>query len=214
MKAKRKRDQLAGFKRQWETVLDRVGWTPRRRLEWAVRATTADPEGRTPGDWDNLRRELGVFVGVGGSGGGAMSADDDPNDLDRPDETEARDVLGQLHKILQAVVKREDVALGGGVLNRSLMWNKRTERYTVVSFEERDDWGFRARAVLAHLLADHGHLVRACPARLPRSEAVCGNWFLAAKPWQTYCSSTCQQREKIRDFRARQPTTTKERSTR
>ena len=169
----------------------------------------ADPEGRTPGDWDNLRRELAVFTGIGyGTGGGAMSAHNDPNDIDRPDEAEARDVLGQLHKILQAVVRREDVALGGGILTRSLMWDKRAERYTVVSVEERDDWSFRARQVLARLLADHGHLVRACPARLPRSEEICGTWFVAAKAWQMYCSSSCQQREKIRDFRARQSTTT------
>lgn len=203
----RKQDR---FREEWSATLDRVGWTPKERLAWAVRTVQAPRRALTPGDRDNLRRDLGVFASGGPKGGGAeWSAEEG---IAGPPEGEVRSILEDLARILQAAVKHEPVTVARRVAELSVFWDpgfqegpyRRPPGFVLWDQDEDHDWGISARCVLSRLLVEHGHLLKECSAPELRGgpEEKCGTWFVANRPRQAYCSSRCQTRAATRAYRA------------
>lgn len=199
----KKRDPfLATFKEQWQRTLDRVGWTPRARLEWAVRAVQAGQAGWTPGAWEDFCRELAVFAS-GARGGGAES--DEHGDIARPAPEAARTVLLDMDRMLTAAAERAPIVLGRRVVNTRLAWYGKESRYIPVPPIEDFNWAIETREKLGRLLEEFGHLVKQCKAPARRkNEAVCGVLFVAARPRQEFCSPRCQARAATRRFREEQ----------
>jgi len=196
------------FRQEWNATLDRVGWTPKDRLAWAVRAVQASRRDLTPGDRDNLRRELGVFASGPKGGGAEWSAEEG---ILGPEEKDMPGVLEELGRILQAAVKRERVTVARRVAALSLVWDPglqegpypRSPHFVLWDHDEDDDWEIRAKRVLCRLLVEHGHLLKECGAPEPRGGQgdTCGTWFVANRSRQAYCSPRCQTRAATRAYR-------------
>lgn len=64
-------------------------------------------------------------------------------------------------------------------------------------------WAQLARRALGRAIEEAGHLLKECPAPLPRGQAgeICEKWFVATRPNQDYCSPECKRRATMRASR-------------
>jgi hypothetical protein len=193
---------------------ERVGKSPRERLAWAVRAVQQPQKDLTPGDWSNLTAELTVFAY--GRGFTAMHApqayrdqlqalaEDLPLPPQKPgsdfpmSQQAAKAALDRMGEIIAAAVRHEMVVITRGRVH-ALGWIPNFKKWLPLpgglTFNER------VAEALGHLLEQVGHLLKACPAPLPRDTEMCNTWFVASRPRQRYCSSTCQSRVTTRASR-------------
>jgi hypothetical protein len=106
--------------------------------------------------------------------------------------------------MIECAIKRQEIDLGSQSLHERVFWSRADERFELdQDLADRPAWFVRAHRLLGLLIAKKGHLLRACPAPAPRSQpkASCGQWFLAKRPNQAYCSASCQSRATTRASR-------------
>jgi hypothetical protein len=184
------------------TGMARIGFSPRSRLAWAVRAVQRPRKELTPGDWDNLRLELLGFIWPGNM---PESAAHGP-----PSKEDAQEAVNRMGGIIEAAIKRQSVILSNiKDAVRVLRWDPETFIYRVVWGGQADlTWGDAAAEQLGRLLERVGSLLKECPAPAVRGREgeTCGTWFVAKRPNQDYCSGTCQSRASTRAKRAGTPT--------
>ena len=185
------------YKQYLDSILSRVGKTPRQWLEWVLRMAHENPRTMMPGDWSNARQELAVFV--------AFHLDgwiDYDESIKVPSEAETRTILPAFREAIEKVIRREPVPLGGFTSKAELHWVPRSQRYFQREQTEAE-WLPRAMRAMGLLIVDYGHLVRACPALVPRGKEgdTCNRWFVATRSRQEYCSTRCQTRASTKAYR-------------
>ena len=191
---------LSGYQRFTDyvnSILLRIGETPRERLEWAVRMVQKNPRTMMPGDWSNARQEIAVFVAV--QPDGRIDCD---KRIDVPSDAETRATLRAFGDAIKKVVLREPVPLASFTSKVELHWFPAHQRF-IERERTETKWLTRAMRALGRLILDHGHLIKECPALAPRGKEgdKCGRWFVATRPRQEYCSTRCQTRASTRASR-------------
>ena len=200
-------ERLAGL----HQIMLRIGRDARERLEWVVNLVQKNPAEMTEGDRDNVGVELAAFIHLGNPlpkeyadrlraygvevGKGKIK-------LSPIEANDIAPVLERLRRNIKHVVKRENhyPADKSGQVWR--MWNEPLNKWEAVSLRDSSEADSAAFA-LDRLVGEVGHLAKECPAPAVRakSDEVCGRWFVAKRPTQDYCSSTCQSRASTRAAR-------------
>lgn len=199
------------FRRMFEKILPKVGLTARERLEWAVWFAQEDLGSTTPGDLLKLREELTAFkLGDGGPGIGGTG-----DEVDLVTEAELREAHAAFRQILSAFITKGQADIGEFSIDFRV-WRHDPDQFPTLksrryrpSFEpplpRLETTDEELRFTLGLRLNAYGHLVRACPAPVPRGRQgeACGRWFVADRPNKDYCSRRCQGRAATRAARAR-----------
>ncbi len=206
--------------REWEAKRkavefadQRIGVTPRDRLAWAVRIVQTPQRGMTPGDWENLRLELEAFAlnipHMRGFDFYASGVSIRSSGVGQPTQEEAKKTLERMGPMIEAAVKRDPVKIGPVKADLFLFWETDWPPNASPQWRARwanveMSWPERAAHALAGLIGQAGHLLKECPAPAKRGGEgeTCGNWFVAKRPNQDYCSATCQSRASTRAARA------------
>ncbi|MFB3816165.1 MAG: hypothetical protein ACE147_00760 [Candidatus Methylomirabilales bacterium] len=182
----------------------------RRVLAWLVGAVQQRLQDLPPGERADLRFALTIYAHLdpgpqltelavkwwAGSG-----AEDFPRQLT---DQEAQELLRYLESILRAAARRERItAPSRGRESEYLEWNKQTGRYFFGERYSKRTSKEAARVALWRQLAVYGHLIRECPAPARRGKVgeTCGLLFMAKRPDQEFCSSTCRSRAGVRKVR-------------
>lgn len=200
------KSQLA-VEKLYETVMRRVGSTPKDHLSWVVRVVQQSPDELTEGDRLNLRTELWHFFRLAGARITGRPLDrphipGEPLDWEAPTPEETNDILQRYREVVETVIRRGAISLGTSTSEVGVAWDQPQQRFR--EYERiRGGWRERAPRVLGPIIEECGHLVKACPAAAPRSKGdeTCGRWFVAKRPTQEYCSAICQNRANTRAFR-------------
>jgi len=176
----------------YQTLANEVGSDPEDRLKWLLKVI------QTPfnqvADWRRLRVALAAFSA------GHQGLSGEEQELDKPTEQEAKTILFLLGDAIKAAASRTPIALGPVQSEPELTWDKTTQTFR--EFETVTDWKSRALQALKKILVESGHLIQSCEAKKPRSDEACGNWFLATRRGQRYCSPKCASRESTRQVRS------------
>ncbi len=192
--------------RAFSLYAQRVGDTAREHLQWALRQVETPPGQRTPGDTENLRKEIAAFIArrpVPPVYSGVLTGDD--KGVDVPSDGDVAEILDAFDKMLMAALRRERIPVATVPLSRSLIWYPSSEGFIALdNVKKEESWSMRARWVLGRDIEKAGHLLKKCPAPAPRGEPgeICGTLFVARRPNQTYCSATCQTRAATRAYRS------------
>jgi len=189
-----------------EELMPRVGTTSKARLEWVLRLTERPLEKMLPGDVENLQFELKLFVSISERGAGLL-------DFPPPTREELPKILAGMQTLVEAVARRPEKGenrflaqyeIGSSSQQVFLAWSPSAQRFTEELKVEQASWEDLVMQRVIGLILEHGHLVRECPApRKGKGQAtVCGKRFVANRPRQEYCSSTCRSRATMRAKRA------------
>lgn len=192
----------------------RIGRTERELLAWAVRAVQRNPKDMTLGDWDNLRSEVAVFClwPWRGTTMGEITefAQVDPmnqaGEIIRPTQIEAGHMRMRMKAMIEDAVKRKPVTVDTVEGTLMLLWSSVAagSRWYRSWYGVQFSWPDRVAHALAELIHKEGALLKECPAPAKRAKAgeICGEWFVAKRPNQDYCSPMCQSRASTRAKRA------------
>jgi hypothetical protein len=193
-----------------ETIIPRIGKTPRARLAWAVNLVHRDLKSLTPGDYENLRLELAAFLYRPIPDRYFRHLKAHLGELpSRPLEPvpwpEVPDILHRIREVIECVVRREPFSALENAGTLRLIWNQHERRWFHV-FITQDSLADQAADTLWPLIVAWGHLVRTCPAPKKRGKPgeACGAWFVAKRPNQLFCTSMCQSRASTRAKRNRE----------
>jgi hypothetical protein len=112
-------------------------------------------------------------------------------------------ILDRLRTNMAFVVKREPHYPFNHTAQLWRAWDEQSGRWNAAFLWFEQEWPDLAAIALDRLIGVHGHLVKECPAPAIRAKAeeICGRWFVAKRPNQDYCSSTCQSRASTRATR-------------
>jgi hypothetical protein len=203
----------ADWLKKWDEfnifIAKRIGQTAREKLAWAVHAVQQRPGDLLPGDWDSLRTELAGFVTqrLVDQFHSSIAMWSEDEGFDRPSQEEAKAMLTKMGAMIEAAIKRQPVPIAkvGGTLvlvssgfaGKEPTWHR---SWGGVNF----GWPDRAALALGDLIEKEGSLLKECPAPAIRAKEgeTCGEWFVATRPRQEYCSGTCQSRASTRANRA------------
>ena len=192
----------------FDIYLARVGATPAAQLAWVFRwlnvYRTHQGADWSPGDWDNVSRELAVFSGYGKAlpGWGGVGCDHGEI-VERPSPKEVKTILASFQQMVDDAEYHRTIRLPTVEMKQEILWLPKLGRYLL--HEEplsQATWEDRARYALAYRLKEEAHRVQRCPARLPHEGTRCAAFFLKSKR-QKYCSKTCTSREMTRAKRQR-----------
>ena len=176
----------------------RVGEKKESRLKWALQFANTDLASMTPGDWFNAQLELTAFrtpvvtflppkekVPVTSRAGFF------------PELTEIRVIHDEFNRLLKDYVStgRMTVPFEG---KASFSVAKDAEGERVFTFAVHD-YAKDCLIKLMQLTGDFADLVRICPEK----KHGCGEWFLASRVDNIFCSKTCVSRSTSRTRRAR-----------
>jgi hypothetical protein len=208
--AKRHDDIMERFE---SVFIDRVGSTPKARLEWVVKMVNVEP--KTPADWENLRWEMAVFCRRVGT--------DVVGRPDIPTEEEAARVRENFRSIVKKVVEGKTIEVQqvpvmlvwrpNEPAPKSMsevhqkVWAKIGAEYRGEPPPPRNndgrwhrvplhsDWDGDSVNEITELIVQYGNLLRECRAPAPRSDSTCGKWFVASRhKSRVYCSAQCTSR--------------------
>lgn len=187
-------------------TLRRVGLTDRDRLTWLVGAVQKRLAELPPGERSDLRQALFFYMVVDlRLKPGEMNLGPPGEEIPPLTDLELRDLLAYCEGMLRAVARRQKLnAPGRGVEREHLVWDGEG-RYIFWELYSTRSWKEWARVALWRQVAAYGHMVKECPAPARRGKPgeVCGLLFMAKRPNQDFCSSTCRGRAGVRDSRAR-----------
>ncbi len=221
MPKRREKPKWAAGERAMEIYYANVGSSPRQNMEWALSRVEKNPSEYTPGALQDLLQEIAVFCRFKSKvpGQGAISGGSDDEAIDAPTEAEAREVLDIFLEMLGKAIRRERIHAGTLKIREEVFWwiwpksslalGPKRDQYMLSSrVVDAVEWKDLARRAIAHAIVQAGHLLKECPAPAPRGDAgeVCGNWFVAKRPNQEYCSATCQTRASTRAARKAEET--------
>lgn len=199
----------------WESMeigFHRIGRTRKEHLAWIIgivqnsfRIDKGKAEiNMTRGDLDNRKIEFrlfGLFPNLIDEGI-FISADK----LEMSDE-EVKSILKKVRSIIERVLERREIEIDPFSCGGTLLWNDLRRAYY---WEEMAE-GWTAKVIKTTLdrILEYGHLIKKCPAPPPppkddKRGRECGNWFLANREDQVYCSARCQSRATTRAARARE----------
>jgi hypothetical protein len=177
----------------------RVGETKKRRLEWALNFANTELSSMTPGDWFNTQLELTAFRTP------AVPALLEPKDQFPvtslsgvfPDFAE----IGNIHKQFNRLLN--NLRLNGTMTlpfegKASFSVDKNSEGKRVFAFVVHD-YAADCLIKLMQLAGDFGDLVRICP----QDKHGCGEWFLATRSDNIFCTKTCVSNSTSHARRAR-----------
>jgi hypothetical protein len=176
----------------YEATVKEIGEDPESRLKWLL-VVIQTPFAQIP-DWRKLRVALAAFS----PGNEGFSGSE--KEIDKPTEEEAKVILFLLGDAIKAAATRQRIDFGPVQSEPQLIWDETSRSFR--EYETVTDWKSRAVQALKRLLVQCGHLIKACEAKKPRSEELCGNWFLATRRGQRYCGPACASRESTRQVRS------------
>lgn len=176
-----------------EAASQRIEAENGRRVGWAVRFAQKDLRNMTAGDWYNLRLDLAAFI---------LPFQGTKEDVTLLSRHEVRQLHQRFRAVLSELIRVGRVKIGG---YRSIELVREQTGATTMLVKASSSASPTQPYILylSILLFERQHLVKACPApalRDTRGES-CGQWFLARRPNQVYCSRRCQTRESTRAFR-------------
>ncbi len=191
-------------------TLRRIGFTPRDRLAWLVNVVQKRFEDLPPGERNDLRLAVVLYVMNDPSRqpreSKAEFATYRYEGQDSPTDEEVRDTLTHFEGVLRDVARREKLTSPSrGRESEYLSWNEQAGRYVYGEVYSKRTWKEAVRFALWRQLVEYGHLVKECraPRRRGKPGEVCGLLFVAKRPNQDFCSSTCRGRAGVRAVRAR-----------
>lgn len=200
----------AGIGRAILAVSSRVGFTPKDRLTWLVSVAQRRIEDFTPGERDDVTLALSLYVFTDPARSPRQGRAEflpylgEPRTL--PTKTEIQEILTRCEEQLRAVARRENLtAPSRPRQSEHLEWEKGAGRYAYREVYAKWSWTDGVRFALWRQLEAYGHLVKECraPRRRGKPKEICGALFVAKRPNQDFCSSTCRGRAGIRAVRAR-----------
>jgi hypothetical protein len=186
----------------------------------------------TPGDWDNLRSELAAFIWPGEMVAQLLDLESEDLTMvvrmlsveiekrrdarqrnpiteervdTRPTEKEAKEALTRMGEIIEAAVKRQPITLAPVRGIQGLCWVPEFSGWVKnMSHDVEPSYADSVASALGDLLEKVGALLKECPAPAIRAKEgeTCGEWFVANRPRQEYCSAKCQSRASTRATRA------------
>ncbi len=163
------------------------------RVGWVLRFAQKDLRTLTAGDWYNLRLELAAFI---------LPFQETKEDVTLPSRHEVRQIHQRFRAVLSELIRVGRVKIGG---YRSIELIRDQTGATSILIQPSSSASPTQPYLLylSILLFERRDLVKACPAPAPRGARgeSCGQWFLARRPNQVYCSRRCQTRASTRTFR-------------
>jgi len=190
---------VATVRQIMKQIAPRIGLTPKKHLDWIVKLAT-DKEPQTPGDLMNQPLCIAVFIFLERREALRIEHDGKAN---VPSQGEAEEIVKEWKKIIRAVINHESI-LKPRIRHDRIDWREASERY--VEACDLDDWTTLATRALVDLVLRYGNLVKICRApalRGKKKKDICGKWFVADRPNQDHCSSTCRSRAATKAKRAR-----------
>lgn len=191
-------------------TLRRIGFTPRDCLMWLVEVVQKRFADLPPGEREDLRLALVLYVSTDPARkSGDFSAEFTTYRREAqnfPTDAEVQEILVHFEGVLRAVARRERLtAPSRRRESEYLAWNDKAERYSYGEVYSKRTWKEGVRFTLWRQLENCGHLVKECraPRRRGKPGEVCGLLFVAKRPNQDFCSSTCRGRAGVRAVRAR-----------
>ena len=176
-----------------EAASQRIEAENGRRVGWVLRFAQKDLRNMTAGDWYNLRLDLAAFI---------LPFQKTKEDVTLPSRHEVRQIHQRFRAVLSELIRVGRVKIGG---YRSIeLVREQTGATTMLVHASSSASPTQPYILyLSILLFERQHLVKACPAPAPRGARgeSCGQWFLARRPNQVYCSRRCQTRASTRAFR-------------
>jgi len=172
--------------------LNRLPDDPRLRLAWVVdlvekpKVWPKEPEER-----EKLKTDIYTFVARDGL---TVVSGIGPYVKTHPAEKVATVILNDWFNMIRSALKREKIHVADA--ETSLMWWPPKKRY-IERTDYPDYYEVAAVRAIAKLLIQYGHLIKQCPAPALRGRKgeTCETVFVASRPNEIYCSSTCQSRK-------------------
>lgn len=179
----------------------------RLRFEWLVDFAQADPRGLTPGERMDEQLFLTAIMQKEFSPATLHPDRDADADIElvlvpKEDIAEART---RLRAVLSTVLAGQDTALHTYPMTFSLVHSPDARDVPPeVVLHHQDDLSRISELLydVLELLQQFVSNLHECPAPKPRSDEICGKWFVGRSD-QRFCSSTCQVRQATREMRER-----------
>ena len=168
--------------------------TPREHLVWMVGQCYRPPE--TSDEWAGWERNVICF--------GMLEGRIPLDGVNQPKPNFGKRILRQAHKWIELAIARQTIPLGS--TTRRLVWSAGSA-YAPAGYILMDMAPIAltvesaALGALRQLIVQYGPLIKQCPAPAVRAKhnERCGKWFVAGRPNQEYCGSTCLSRKTSRE---------------